>query len=313
MPVSDSSSVRGMGVAVSVSTSTLVAQLLDELLVLHAEALLLVDHEQPEVLRLHVGRQQAVRADEHVDRARLEVAHHRVLLLGAEEARQHLDPHRVVGEALAERLAVLAREQRGGHEHDDLRALLHRLERGAHRDLGLAVPDVAADEAVHRDRPLHVALDVVDGLELVGRLLERERLLHLVLPRRVGSERVTGRRQALPVEHDELLGDLAHRAAHTRSLLLEVGAAHAVERRRLAAGVLAHEPDLVGGHVDLAVLELEPEVVALDAAHGERLHLEVAADAVLVVHDVVAGLRDRRSSPARAARRARGGARADDR
>ena len=64
---------------------------------------------------------------------------------------------------------------------------------------------------------------------------------------------------------------------------------------RLSVGVsppvyLRTVPDLVGGDVDLAVLELEPEVVALDAAHGERLHLEVAADAVLVVHDVVARL-----------------------
>ena len=135
----------------------------------------------------------------------------------------------------------------------DLLAVLHRLERGAHRDLGLAEADVAAHQAVHRDRALHVALDVVDGLQLVGRLLERERLLHLVLPRRVGREGVARRGQPLPVEHDQLLGDLAHRAAHPRPLLLEVGAAHAVERRRLAAGVLAHEPDLVGGHVDLAV------------------------------------------------------------
>ena len=53
-----------------------------QLLVLHAEALLLVDDEQPEVLRLHVVREQPVRADQHVDRARLEVAHDRRLLLG---------------------------------------------------------------------------------------------------------------------------------------------------------------------------------------------------------------------------------------
>ena len=128
-----------------------------------------------------------------------------------------------------------------------------------------------------------------------------------------GPKARPGRRQPLPVEDDELFGDLAHRAAHVGPLLLEVGAAHAVERRRLAAGVLAHEPDLVGRHVDLAVLELEPEVVALDAAHGERLHLEVATDAVLVVHDVVAGLGGRRSSPAHDAHRARAGARADGR
>ena len=175
------------------------------------------------------------------------------LLLRRQEAREHLDPHRVVGEALAERLAVLAREQRGRHEHDDLLAVLHRLERGAHRDLGLAVADVAAHEAVHRDRPLHVGLHVVDRLQLVGRLLERERLLDLVLPRRVGRERVAGRGEPLPVEHDELLGDLAHRAAHPGALLLEVGAAH-----RLSDGVsppvyLRTSPTWSVGHVDLAV------------------------------------------------------------
>ena len=48
MPVRLISSVRGIGVAVSVSTSTSVLQLLDRLLVGDAEALLLVDDEQPE-------------------------------------------------------------------------------------------------------------------------------------------------------------------------------------------------------------------------------------------------------------------------
>ena len=82
MPVSVISSVRGIGVAVSVSTSTLCAQLLDLLLVLHAEALLLVDDEQPEVLELHVVGEQPVRADHDVDLARSTPAHDRVLLLG---------------------------------------------------------------------------------------------------------------------------------------------------------------------------------------------------------------------------------------
>ena len=69
MPVSDISSVRGIGVAVSVRMSTLVRHPLDALLVLHAEALLLVDDEQAEVLELHVVGEQAVRADHDVDGA----------------------------------------------------------------------------------------------------------------------------------------------------------------------------------------------------------------------------------------------------
>ncbi len=164
------------------------------------------------------------------------------------------------------------------------------LNAAAHGDLGLPVAHVAADQAVHRDRAFHVVLDVVDGLQLVGRLLERERLLDLVLPGSVGPEGPARCRQSPAIQHDELFGDLAHRAADPGPLLLEVGATHAVERRGLATGVLAHQAHLIGGHVDLAVLELEPQVVALDAGHRERLHLEVPTDAVLMVHDVVTGL-----------------------
>ena len=89
------------------------AHVLDALLVLHAEALLLVDDEQAELRHLHVVGEQPVGADHHVDRAGFEVAGDRRLLLRRQEAREHLHPHRVVGEPLAEGLAVLAREQRG--------------------------------------------------------------------------------------------------------------------------------------------------------------------------------------------------------
>ena len=71
-PLTAICSVRGMGVALSVSTSTLRAQLLDALLVRDAEALLFVDDEQAQVLEVHVLRQQAVGADDDVDLAVLE-------------------------------------------------------------------------------------------------------------------------------------------------------------------------------------------------------------------------------------------------
>ena len=62
-----------------------------------------------------------------------------------------------VGEPLAEGARVLVGEDRRGHEHGDLTSALHRLERGAHGDLRLAVADVADEQAVHRTRALHVA------------------------------------------------------------------------------------------------------------------------------------------------------------
>ena len=262
---------------------------LDALLVDHAEALLLVDHEQAEVFELHILGEQPVGADHHVDVARRERGDHPLLVAGGEEAGDHLDPHRVVREAVAEGLAVLVGEEGRGHEDRHLLAVLYRLERGAHRDLGLAEADVTADEAVHRHLALHVGLHRVDRGLLVGRLLEGERILHLVLPRRVGGERVARGREAAPVQHDELLRDLARGRAHPGLRLLEVGAAHAVQRRRVAAGVLAHRADLVGGYVELVVaLVLEQQVVALGAADGARDHAVVARDPVGLVHDVVA-------------------------
>ena len=48
--------MRGIGVALIASTSTLVRSALEVLLVLDAEALLLVDDDQPEVLEAHVRR-----------------------------------------------------------------------------------------------------------------------------------------------------------------------------------------------------------------------------------------------------------------
>ena len=162
MPTSDMCSVRGIGVARHREHVDLLPQLLDLLLVRDAEALLLVDDEQAEVAELDVLRQQAVRADDDVDLAGREIGERLLLLRLRAEAADHVDADGEAGEALAERLLVLEREHGRRREDRDLLAVHHRLERGAHRHFGLAVADVAAEQAVHRRRRLHVALDVGD-------------------------------------------------------------------------------------------------------------------------------------------------------
>ena len=77
-------------------------------------------------------------------------------LLRRAEARHHLDRERVVAQPLSERAEVLLGEHRGGHQEHHLLAVRRRLERRAQGDLGLAVAHVAADQAVHRPRLLHV-------------------------------------------------------------------------------------------------------------------------------------------------------------
>ena len=154
----------------------------DPLFLRHAEALLLVDHRQSQVLELDVLREKPVGPDDDVQLAAPDLLHHLLLLPGGPEPAQHVDPDGKIGEALRERGEVLLREHGRGHEHGHLGSFLDRLERRADRHFGLAVPHVAADEPVHGARRLHVALHLLDRAQLVGGLLVGEGGFQLALP-----------------------------------------------------------------------------------------------------------------------------------
>ena len=72
---------------------------------------------------------------------------------------------------------MLLGQHGGRHQHGDLFAAHHRLERRADGHLGLAEADVAADEPIHRLGLLHVPLGRLDGRPLIRRFLERKRPL----------------------------------------------------------------------------------------------------------------------------------------
>ena len=93
-PSRDRASVRGIGVAVRVSTSTSRAQLLQLLLLPHAEAMLLVDDHQAEVPELDVLLDELVRADGDVDGAVGQPGDRGGDLLRAAEARELGELHR---------------------------------------------------------------------------------------------------------------------------------------------------------------------------------------------------------------------------
>ena len=164
-----------------------------------------------------------------------------------------VDRERVVLEALGERAEVLLGEDRRGREDEHLLAVVGGLERGAQGDLRLAVAHVAADQAVHRLRALHVGLDVLDRLALVGRLLPGEARLELAQPLRVLGEVVALAALALGVEVEQLAGQLLGRAAGARLERLPRLAAELGQRRVRAAraDVAADLGQLVDGHEDL--------------------------------------------------------------
>ena len=196
------------------------------------------------------------------------------------------------------------------HEHQHLLAADRDRERRAQRDLGLAEADVAADEPVHRMRRLEVLLDRLDRRALVLGLAVRELALELLDPLVldvVGDARL---RLALRVELQQLAGHLAEVRARARLQVVPRLAAELRERRRLRVGadVAADLADLLVRDVDAVVAAVgEQEVVARDAGDLLRLEAEQLRDAVVLVHDVVAGAQvgEALQRAARRARRAR--------
>ena len=258
---------------------------------LHAKALLLVDDHQAQVLGVHIGRKQTVRADEHVDRAlgkRLERA---LLLRRRAEAAEHLDLKAKRGKAFKERLVVLLGKNSRGAEHHDLAAGVNALKGRAQGDLGLAETHVAAQQAVHGLGRLHVCLDVGDSLQLVACLVVGEALLHLDLLRRIGRTGDTGNRRAARIQVDQvkrqLFGILARLVGSPRP----VGGVEPGQARLVAVGanIARDAVDLLERHVEFVAIGIfQQKVVALLAAHFLARDLAKERDAVSGVHHVVA-------------------------
>ena len=125
-------------------------QVLHLLLVAHAEALLLVDDHQPQVIGVHIAREKSMRADEHRHAAVCEPRQRPRLLSRRTKTREHLDRHAEGREAIVEVREMLLRKDCCRAEDHDLLAVLRRLEGCAQGDLRLPETDVAADETVHR-------------------------------------------------------------------------------------------------------------------------------------------------------------------
>ena len=235
----------------------LLAHLLEPLFVAHAEALLFIDDEQAEILKLDVFRKQAVRADEDVDAAGFDALDDLLLLLRGAEARDHLDVDGELREALLEGLEVLEAEDGGRREDRDLLAVLHGLEGGAHGHFGFAVADIAAEQAVHGRGRFHVVLDGADGGELVVGLVVVEGVFKLALEFVVVREGVALRGVALGIELEQLAGHVLHGLAHARLGLGPLLRAEPVEHRRGPG---------VGGAIFLNQVEARERDVELGAA-----------------------------------------------
>jgi hypothetical protein len=185
---------------------------------------------------------------------------------------------------------MLLTEHRGGNQHGDL-ASRHRDEVGRARcNLGLAEADVATHDPVHRPLALQIGQHLLGRAALVGRVLVREaRLELLVVPARCRVGRAF-QHLARGVDGEQLVGHVAHRAAHLPLCARPDLAAEPVEERRraLGAGVALDLRQARDGEVELVRLAIaDQQELLADPGQIELDQAPVAADAVLGVHQVV--------------------------
>ena len=269
------------------------AQALEVFLVAHAEALLLVDDDEAEVVELHLRGQDGVRADHDVGGAGEQARTRAFLLFGALETAHRLNAHGRVGEAREEGLVVLFRKHRRGREQRGLASVHRGDERGAHRHLGLAVARVAAHEAVHRLRLRHVVLHVLDRVRLVVGLLIGERRLELGDARRRDIVRKARHHGAARLRLEERRREVLHRALRVRLVLRPAPSVEPVQFHLLAlhAHVSRKQMRVRHGHVQLAAIRiLDREHLAARAADLDLRGPEEPPDAVVHVHHVLARL-----------------------
>ena len=266
---------------------------LEPLLVRDAEALLLIDHHQPQVSELDARVEQPVGADDDVDVAVAQPLDDGSRLRVAAEAREHLDPDGEGRQPFAERAPVLLGQHRGGDQDRDLVAVHHRPEGRAQGDFRLAEPNVPADHAIHRARRLHVRRHGRDRLQLIRRLLVGERGLQLVLPLRIRAKGVARHQLPCRVQPREVRRDDGHRLAHTSPRPRPLLRAEPRQSRRALRGadVARDTIHLGGGDVEPVLAGIaQLQVVALLVVDLPPHDAGEAGDAVIRVHDEVAGL-----------------------
>ena len=206
------------------------------------------------------------------------------------KAAERRDLERELGHPLGERAAMLLAENRGGHEHGHLIAGVDRFERRPHRHFGFAVADVAAEEPIHRAFDLHVVLDGGDGGELVGRFAIGKRGVEFVLPGGVGGIANAGPRRPHRLQLQHLDRQIGH-GLLGRFLLLGPQPAADMRQRRLgfaAADVFLHQLDIDRRHVDFrAAVEFQLQMLFDLIVLFQQLQPAIAADAVRQVDDII--------------------------
>ena len=265
--------------------------LLQAFLVGDAESLLLVNDQQPQIGEYNVLSQQRMGADDDVDRAGDKFAPGLGRFRGLVHPRESGDPQRPSGEPLAKRPQMLPHQQRGRRDDRDLLARHCRNERRPQCHLGLAEADIAANQAIHRRAGGEIGEHLGDGALLVFGLGVRKPRAKLGIG--AGRNRQPRGFAHRPCRRDtqQVTGDFADALLRPGHARLPGAAPQAVQARRaFVAAVSGDDLDVLDRHEHpvAAVIGQHRAIVGL-GVDGDRLQALESPDAVVHVHDQVAG------------------------
>ena len=265
--------------------------LLDLLLVAHAKTLLLIDDQKPQILVLHVCRQQSVRADDDIHQPFFQPLDRLLHLARCPKTGHHLHAHRKVLHALHKCVVVLLCQDRRRHKVGDLLSVLNGFERRADRDLRLSVAHVAADQPVHDPRALHIALGRLDGKELVARLLKRKHLLKLLLPHGILAEDKALFLLPDGIQLNEIPGDLVDCRLHPRLRLHPLLGAEFVQFRlfcRVGRGVFLDRVKPRRKDVEIAaVAVLDLDIILYNLVYLNLLDPLIDTESVVFMDNII--------------------------
>ena len=188
---------------------------------------------------------------------------------------------------------MLLSQDRSRHEVSHLFAVLYCLKCSPKSNFRLAVTDISAYQAVHDLVALHIAFGIIDGDELIFRLLKREQFLEFLLPFSILTECKSLRILTHRIQCDELFGDVLDGAPDPRAGLFPLRPVQAVEPRRAvfpSAGIFLQDIKLCGQHVEVAVLIFQFDIVFQDIVDFDLLDAAVNSDAAVFMHDDIADM-----------------------
>ena len=264
---------------------------LQPFLVGDAEALFLINNDEAEPLEVYALGQQRMGADNDIDGAVGEASLDRLRLLVGDEARKAADIDREAAEAFLELHMMLAGEQGGGADEDDLHPRHRRDEGGAQGDLGFAEADIAADEAIHRLARSQILDHVADRAVLIFRFLIGEAIDKGGVARDIGFGDGGGAQRAFGGGLEQFTRDFADALLHLGLAPLPGFAAELVEADAIAVRPVAGE--------DFEIFDRHEQLVAARIAQGDAVMRRladrdlgqsfIAANAMVHVDDEVAG------------------------